>query len=68
VTTLLKAFSCLLKDTISQDLKLVIAGGKGWGCEEPFGTVKTLGLDDMRDWREALKGYLIDRGTTLKAV
>lgn len=46
----------------------VIAGGKGWGCEEPFGTVKTLGLDDMRDWREALKEYLIDRGTTLKAV
>lgn len=45
VTTLVGAFS-LLAEKLGQDLKLVIAGGRGWGCEGLLETVEALGLHD----------------------
>ena len=44
IPTLLQAFSLLLAEKPNQGLKLVIAGGKGWGQAEIFNTVKALGL------------------------
>ncbi len=46
LTTLLQAFSLLLAEQPGSDLKLVLAGGRGWRSEEVFQAVKTLGLQD----------------------
>ena len=46
VAMLVRAFSLLHADQLGQDLKLVIAGGRGWGYEGLFETVEALGLYD----------------------
>jgi len=45
VTALVKAFSLLRAEQVG-DLKLVIAGGRGWGYEGLFKTIEALGLGD----------------------
>lgn len=46
VTTLLQAFSLLRHEKLDQGLKLVIAGGRGWGDESLLTRVEALGLRD----------------------
>jgi glycosyltransferase involved in cell wall biosynthesis len=46
MTTLLHAFSLLCAEQPASDLRLVIAGEKGWGYESLFATVEALGLHD----------------------
>ncbi len=46
VATLLRAFSLLLVEKLGQDLKLVVAGERGWGYGDLFETVEALGLHD----------------------
>jgi glycosyltransferase involved in cell wall biosynthesis len=45
VTALVKAFSLLRAEQVG-DLKLVIAGGRGWGYKGLFKTIEALGLGD----------------------
>ena len=47
VTTLLKAFARLRRDgEVDADLRLVLAGARGWLDEPIFATVRSLGLED----------------------
>lgn len=45
IHTLIKAFGLLKKNEDLEDVKLVIAGSKGWFYEKVFKTVRQLGLD-----------------------
>lgn len=46
IPILLQAFSLLLAEKLDQGLKLVIAGGSGWGVAEISKAVQSLGLQD----------------------
>jgi glycosyltransferase involved in cell wall biosynthesis len=46
VTTLLRAFSLLVREKVDRGLTLVIAGGKSWGYQEIFETARALNLRD----------------------
>ncbi len=46
VTTLLRAFAMLRSDRAQDELKLVVAGGRGWGSEDFSATTAALGLGD----------------------
>jgi glycosyltransferase involved in cell wall biosynthesis len=47
VQTLLRAFAQVLAETPRDDLRLVIAGGAGWGVEDYLATVDMLKLHDQ---------------------
>jgi glycosyltransferase involved in cell wall biosynthesis len=46
IKRLLQAFSMLLAETPQDDLKLVVAGGKGWGLDDFREAMAALGLGD----------------------
>jgi glycosyltransferase involved in cell wall biosynthesis len=56
IVTLLQAFSRLLAERPQEDLKLVVAGGKGWGDERFFAT-----MDRLANREQVIfTGYLAD--------